>query len=166
MSRFEYPSFSSEANLKDRRTTATKQPTKRNMGLSVVVCIQLAASAEQKRLLYIATSGIALLERRFYAQQLAVTAIPDQLTRLGNRSRDADLARPLAPPDVPSSAGCRQRRTLTTSDRSAKRRTPTRLVLYDRSSQVVRCEGLERPAPTVCSARCTATLDPGSDKLN
>jgi hypothetical protein len=66
------------------------------MGLSVVVCIQLAASAEQNRLLHIATSGIDLRKRRFGAHQMAVTAIADQLARLGNRSRDADLARALA----------------------------------------------------------------------
>jgi hypothetical protein len=95
-----------------------------------------------------------------------VRSIADQLTRLGHRRRDADLARALAPPDGTSSPCCRQRRTLTTSNLSVKRRRPTRLILYDRSSQVVRCEGLEKPAPTVCAARCTATLDPGSDKLN
>jgi hypothetical protein len=31
---------------------------------------------------------------------------------------------------------------------------------------VVRCEGLERPAPTVCAGRSTSALDPASDKLN
>jgi hypothetical protein len=70
----------------------------------------------------------------------------------------------LAPPDGASSPCCRQRRTLTTSNRSAKRRRPTHLILYRRSSQVVRCEGLANPASTVCAARCTATLYPVSDQ--
>jgi hypothetical protein len=96
---------------------------------------------------------------------MSVPAIPDQLTRLGNRSRDEDLARPLTPPDGPSSPCCRQRRTLTTSNRSAKRRRPTHFILYGRSSQVVRCDGLAKSATTVCAARCTATLDPASDQI-
>ena len=97
---------------------------------------------------------------------MAVRSLTDQLARFGTRSRDANLARALALPDGASSAGCRQRRTLTTSDRSAKRRTPTRPILYRRSFQVVRFEGLVKPASTVCAARCTATLGPGSEKLN
>ena len=97
---------------------------------------------------------------------MAVKTLTDQPDRLGTRSRDADLALTLAIPDVTSSAGCRQRRTLTTSDRSAKRRTPTRPILYRRSFQVVRYDGLATSPPTVCAARCTATLGPGSDKLN
>ena len=135
------------------------------MGLSVVVAFNLLR-APSKIVSCIAISGIVLRERRFCAPQMAVMAIVFQLARLGTRSRDADLARPLAPPDGPSSAGCRQRRTLTTSDRSAKRRTPTRPILYRRSFQVVRYDGLAKPPPTVCAARCTATLGPGSDKLN
>ena len=114
----------------------------------------------------IAISGIVLRERRFSSRQMAVMSIADQPDRLGTRSRDADLASTPAPPDATSSAGCRQRRTLTTSDRSAKRRTPTRPILYRRSFQVVRFEGLAKPPPTVCAARCTATLGPGSEKLN
>jgi hypothetical protein len=109
--------------------------------------------------------GCELYEGRFGAHQMAVTAIADQLTRLRNRSRDADLARPLAPPDGPSFSCCRQRRTLTTSNRSAKRRRPTHLILYGRSSQVVRSDGLAKPATTVCAARCTATLGPASDQI-
>jgi hypothetical protein len=149
----EHPSSSSVPKLNRQRIHITKQPTKRNMGLSVVVCIQLPASAKQTRLLYSPSDG---------GDGNRCSTRP-----LGNESsRDADLARPLASPDGPSSAGCRQRWTLTTSDRSAKRRTPTRLMLYRRSSQVVRYDGLVKPPPTVCAARCTATLDPGSDKLN
>ena len=97
---------------------------------------------------------------------MAVMSIADQPARLGTRGRDADLAATLAPPDATSSPCCRQRRTLTTSDRSAKRRTPTRPILYRRSFQVVRYDGLAKPPPTVCAARCTATLGPGSEKLN
>jgi hypothetical protein len=122
--------------------------------------------APSKSVSCIATSGIVLRKRRFCAPQMAVTAIADPLARLGTRSRDADLPRALAPPGAASSAGCRQRRTLTTSDRSVKRRRPTRPILYGRSSQVMRFEGLVKPASTMCAARCTATLDPGSDKLN
>ena len=114
----------------------------------------------------IAISGIDLRERRFCSPQMAVRSLTDQPDRLATRARDADLALTLALPDLTSSAGCRQRRTLTTSDRSAKRRTPTRPILYRRSFQVVRYDGLAKPPPTVCAARCTATLGPGSDKLN
>jgi hypothetical protein len=38
-------------------------------------------------------------ERRFWTHQMAVRTTANQLTRLGNRSRDADLASTLAPPD-------------------------------------------------------------------
>ena len=114
--------------------------------------------APSKTISCIAISGIVLRERRFCSPQMAVRSLTDQPDRLGTRSRDADLARALAPPDGASSAGCQQRQTLTTSDRSAKRRTPTRLILYRRSFQVVRFEGLVKPASTVCAARCTATL--------
>ena len=46
----EYPSSSWEAKLKDERTSATKEATEQNMGLSVVVYIQLAASGDKIRL--------------------------------------------------------------------------------------------------------------------
>ena len=110
--------------------------------------------APSKTVSCIAISGIVLRERRFCSPQMAVRSFADQPDRLGTRARDADLAPALAPPGPASSAGCRQRRTLTTSDRSAKRRTPTRPILYRRSFQVVRYDGLAKPPPTVCAARC------------
>jgi hypothetical protein len=43
----EYPSSSEEANLTEGRTTATKNNTERNLGLSVIVFIKPAASGDK-----------------------------------------------------------------------------------------------------------------------
>ena len=60
--------------------------------------------ASSKIVSCIATSGIVLRERRFCSPQMAVRSLTDQLARFGTRSRDADLARTLAPPDETASA--------------------------------------------------------------
>jgi hypothetical protein len=102
--RLEHPSSSSESKLNRQRIHVTKQPTTRNMGLSVVVCIQLPASAKQNRLLRRHIRNRPAEETNLDTSDggwRCVRSFADQLARLGTRSRDADLARALAHPLTP-----------------------------------------------------------------
>jgi hypothetical protein len=94
-------------------------------------------------------------------------SIADQPARLGTRGRDADLAATLAPPDATSSPCCRQRRTLTTSDRSAKRRTPTRLILHTAEARKwCGVKALQSRLQRCVQLRCTAMFELPLPKLN